>query len=290
VARYQSNGSLDPTFGVGGLVTTLVPGNANRHARAVAIQADGKIVVTGDTGIGNFTSARYDAFGNLDSTFGNAGLSMTQIGGAGDGIVVQTDGKIVASGGAQDNFAVVRYLGDAALLAASVPENPDSTTISAADVQPLLAEALARWQAAGANVAALRGIDIRIANLGGAFLGMTDGNTIWLDDNAAGWGWFVDPTPWEDSEYTTPGDQGEQGRMDLLTVIAHELGHLLGQDHEADGLMAETLTAGTRLAISAGNDADTSRFAADALFALLAADDETPWIGNTLFGRGRKRR
>jgi hypothetical protein len=45
----------------------------------------------------------------------------------------------------------------------------------------------------------------------------------------------VDPTPWDDSEFTTPGDQGEQGRMHLLTALAHELGHLLGQEHEADG-------------------------------------------------------
>src|SRR5262249_25934330 len=72
------------------------------------------------------------------------------------------------------------------------------------------------------------------------------GTTIWLDDNAAGWGWFVDPTPRDDSEFTTPGDQGEQGRMDLLTVLMHAAGHFRGHDHHVDGLMAQTLTAGTR--------------------------------------------
>ena len=60
---------------------------------------------------------------------------------------------------------------------------------------------------------------VRIADLGGLTLGRADGGIIWLDDNAAGWGWFVDGTPWEDSEFTTPGDQGEQGRMDLLTLL-----------------------------------------------------------------------
>ena len=51
----------------------------------------------------------------------------------------------------------------------------------------------------------------------------------------------------------TPGgrqarkDQGEQGRMDLLTVLMHEVGHLHGQEHEHRGLMGETLATGVRL-------------------------------------------
>src|SRR5262249_25642339 len=69
---------------------------------------------------------------------------------------------------------------------------------------------------------------------------------VWLDDNAAGWGWFVDPTPGDDSEFTSPGNQGEQRRMDLLTVLEHEVGHLLGKEHEDGGVMAETLPAGMR--------------------------------------------
>ena len=68
-----------------------------------------------------------------------------------------------------------------------------------------------------------------------------------LDTNAAGWGWFVDATPRDDSEFTTPGNQGEQHRMDLLTALMHEIGHVLGHEHDEAGVMAETLTAGTRL-------------------------------------------
>ena len=44
----------------------------------------------------------------------------------------------------------------------------------------------------------------------------------------------------------TRGNQGEQNRMDLLTVLEHEVGHLLGRGHEADGVMAETLAPGIR--------------------------------------------
>jgi hypothetical protein len=64
--------------------------------------------------------------------------------------------------------------------------------------------------------------------------------------SAASWGWFVDPRPWDDSVFATPGDQGEQGRMDLRNVLRREIGHRLGRDREADGLTPETLNAGAR--------------------------------------------
>jgi hypothetical protein len=91
-----------------------------------------------------------------------------------------------------------------------------------------------------------QGIVVRIADLGSRTLGVTSGHTIYLDDNAAGWGWFVDKTPWNDSEFTTPGNQGEKNRMDLLTVLEHELGHVLGYEHAQTGVMQDTFTAGTR--------------------------------------------
>src|SRR5262249_24842810 len=85
-----------------------------------------------------------------------------------------------------------------------------------------------------------------IAHLPGTQLGPAAGGTIWFDASPAGSGWFVDKTPWEDSEFTTPGNQREQHPTELLTVREHEIGHLLGQEQEADAVRPRRPPAGTR--------------------------------------------
>jgi membrane-associated phospholipid phosphatase len=150
-----------------------------------------------------------------------------------------------------DNFLLPGDHGDHELQAAAMSPRTVHGTLRANQVQPLLTEALARWQAAGVDTSGLRGVQVHVADLGGSTLGEVAHGEIWLDDNAAGWGWFVDRTPRNDSEFTRKGNQGEQNRMDLLTVLEHEIGHLIGREHEADGVMEATLTAGTRRAIDA---------------------------------------
>jgi uncharacterized delta-60 repeat protein len=131
IARLNSDGSLDPTFGSGGKVTTDFSGH-NDFAQAVAIQADGKIVLTGeaqsssDFGSGDFALARYNTNGSLDTSFGGGqGKVRTDFGGTFDraeGLTIQPDGKIVAGGeswtGAtvsSSRFALARYLADGSL-------------------------------------------------------------------------------------------------------------------------------------------------------------------------------
>jgi probable HAF family extracellular repeat protein len=156
-------------------------------------------------------------------------------------------GWIVGVGGlnGQERAFLLQPAG-AALTAAAAAPNPVRQVLTPAAVRPLLAEAVARWAAAGANTAALRGVSVLIADLPGAELGEAAGQTVSLDANAAGWGWFIDPTPRGDSEFTTPGNQGEQQRMDLLTVLEHELGHVLGYEHSRAGVMLDALPPGTR--------------------------------------------
>jgi hypothetical protein len=75
-------------------------------------------------------------------------------------------------------------------------------TLRASQLQPLLAEAVTRWQAAGVDTSALAGVEVRVADLPGSTLGTADAGAgvIWLDVDAAGWGWYVDATPGDDGE------------------------------------------------------------------------------------------
>lgn len=137
-----------------------------------------------------------------------------------------------------------------------------SAPLTAEQAEPLLDEARDRWQATGADASFLDSVEVQVADLPGTMLGQASDNSVWLDVNAAGWGWFLDATPWDDAEFTTPGDQGEQERMDLLTTMMHELGHVLGLEDldpsaHAGELMAATLTAGTRRLPTTGEVKDS---------------------------------
>ncbi len=78
LARYNADGSLDTSFGSGGIVTTLF--SAFAGANSVAIQSDGKIVVAGGAsngGASKFALARYNQNGSLDASFGKGGKVTT---------------------------------------------------------------------------------------------------------------------------------------------------------------------------------------------------------------------
>jgi len=122
LARYNTNGSLDSSFGTGGKVTTAVA--IDNMAQSVRIQADGKIVAAGsamDSSYFNFGVARYNSDGSLDSSFGTGGKVTTQIGSANsfaNSMVLQLDGKILVAGystGTWKDFTIARYNNDGAL-------------------------------------------------------------------------------------------------------------------------------------------------------------------------------
>ncbi|HYE16319.1 MAG TPA: delta-60 repeat domain-containing protein, partial [Pyrinomonadaceae bacterium] len=129
LARYNPDGSLDPTFGIGGkVVTNINLGGDIPHA--LALQPDGKIIAVGESisdqaGITTteYTLVRYNPDGSLDPSFGGDGIVVTDLFGNGDtafAVALQPDGKIVAAGssaqnGTGANFSAARYNPDGSL-------------------------------------------------------------------------------------------------------------------------------------------------------------------------------
>ena len=127
VARFTVNGSLDPSFGVGGTVLSISSSNGDDMGSGNAVQSDDRTVVVGssDDGSGKwrFVVARF----NIDASFpdpaidsGKAITSFTAGDDVGSGIAVQSDGRIVVVGTADDgsgdsDFAVARYPADLSL-------------------------------------------------------------------------------------------------------------------------------------------------------------------------------
>jgi fibronectin type 3 domain-containing protein len=142
------------------------------------------------------------------------------------------------------------------LLGDAVPAG-DAPVLTQQEVGPLFDEAVRRWSAVAdpAEVQRLLATRVEILNLPGTTLGQTGlgGAVIYLDATADGHGWFLDPTPRDDSEFA-PGlaDSPAAGRVDLLTVLTHEMGHVLGlpDDPAADpvtgNVMADRLPVGVR--------------------------------------------
>lgn len=108
LARYNTDGSLDTSFGAGGVAFGPFPGIAS----AVAVQPDGRIVVVG----GAFQVTRFNADGTLDAAFGLGGQVAVPFGEEGwdslaNAILVQPDGRIVVAGGtilSRYDFAIAR--------------------------------------------------------------------------------------------------------------------------------------------------------------------------------------
>ncbi|MGH7140468.1 MAG: Calx-beta domain-containing protein, partial [Pirellulales bacterium] len=156
----------------------------------------------------------------------------------------------------------------------SLPPRQDASaaSVNATQVSKMVAAGAVRWLEAGMPlttvIADLRGLRIAVQDLPGSVLGEAvprgtaagQSPEIIIDTNAAGYGWFVDRTPLDDSEFAelvapserlAIGSSPAVGRVDLLTVVMHEMGHLFGLPEAPNGdypydVMAETLDLSTR--------------------------------------------
>jgi len=107
VLRYSSSGTLDPTFGTGGVVETPL-GNREAYARSLALQPDGKILVAGYSedaftpdGTADFEVVRYLADGSIDASFGTGGRVTIDMHGTRDelnAVAIGPGGKVLVAG------------------------------------------------------------------------------------------------------------------------------------------------------------------------------------------------
>ena len=126
---------------------------------------------------------------------------------------------------------------------ASASPTPGETHLTQAELDSVVAAAIGEWALAGASatqLAALHATTLSVANLNGNAIGEESSPAhITIDTDAAGHGWFVDPTPTNNSEFThaqnaagtdllTDPSNAAAGHLDLLTAVTHELGHVLG--------------------------------------------------------------
>lgn len=125
MARLNANGTLDSSFGAGGIVLASI-GGVSDNGRLTVLQPDGKILFGGTSmieGTDDFVLVRYLANGSPDHTFGANGVVTTAVGTSEDvlwGLAVLPNGKIVAAGYGISNvsgydFALVRYNTDGSL-------------------------------------------------------------------------------------------------------------------------------------------------------------------------------
>jgi hypothetical protein len=135
-------------------------------------------------------------------------------------------------------------------------------SLTEAELEAITVEGIDRWTETlrldSTAQALLNSVSFEIADFSDLTLGRAFEDRILIDVDAAGHGWYVDATPGDDVEFGLKLSELELmatetspafGRMDLLTVVMHEMGHVLGfedLDPNAGALMSGTLEASTR--------------------------------------------
>ena len=137
--------------------------------------------------------------------------------------------------------SIVVHDGGSNLVSTGTARDPVGMVLVEESLAPAVEQAIAYWAGTGVSeqaVALLRQVDVFPADLSGRVLGIaSSSNIIWIDQDAAGFGWNLDGS----------------GGMDLLSLLTHELGHKLGLNH-GPGVMRPTLGVGEDLLAVRAND------------------------------------
>jgi hypothetical protein len=127
--------------------------------------------------------------------------------------------------------------GGALLASESALMTGSASTLAQSELDAVALSAMSQWtQTLGdgdPRLAGFGGVHITFAELAGDALGYAEGRRVWIDSDAGGHGW-----------------SGYGGTVDLGEVVTHELGHVLGFAHEADGVMAARLEVDPQAAVA----------------------------------------
>ena len=290
LTEYKASGTGSPTstFGDGWYALGINPTGSASSGQVffetffrLLGDTDGVLVVTGP-----YTTPGTDAY-TVYHAEGQSG-SLLDADVNGDGAVNTKDltETVAASGhsvGAtpplESNFPQFQLFAGAA----AVPGH--AVAITQAEVRALLPEAIAAWRAAGLDAADMREFEevpVGVANLGTSILGLEDGGAITINQTAAGYNWYVNAGPGSGRAFGQVGPGGESvahpgspaaDDVNLLTVLEHELGHVIGlsDNTRAGDLMDITLGLGIRRAPSAADLATIAGASSTAVRAESAA-------------------
>jgi hypothetical protein len=170
-----------------------------------------------------------------------------------------------------NDAAFIQPEGGSMMTSGLAGEVQSGQTLTQAELDAIATVVISQWTdtlgSGDPRLASLADVRFGIADLPQGDLGHTDGNTIMLDADGAGLGWYADVSPADSSEFSVRLDRNvlaaapdseAYGRFDLVTVLAHELGHVLGLDH-ADAarytVMAEDIDPGVRYVVGGAEPA-----------------------------------
>ena len=236
--------------------TTTVTASADPSALGRAVTFTAAVTTAGGTPTGSVTFKDGSrVFGTVALSGGRAVFKTAALAAGNHTITASYLGaaEFAASSGSLTERVTAALIVDRATASKGSPQ-----AVTGGQLSSVLAAAGQRWATVGGAriLVAMAGVRIQLADLPSGVLAEVVGKTILIDRDAAGYGWFVDPTPRKDEEFTlSPSGQLRAiapravDRIDLLTVVEHELGCIAGLgnlDPLADKLMAATLGAGVR--------------------------------------------